>query len=886
MGLFSSKKVVVVDSVVYNLAGDEKDRPDYLKSLVVRNVLSRENVSLGESLSKGYLNGPAMKFRSFFRWAQRPGNYNLVGIPTGQISYIQSVNNSTIANYIPHAPDEEVVIQSAEAGNSNLTYWAERFILEHYPDDMATEWGIDYNSVTNQLTIRFVDSSSVIINVPDYVPSARYIYAYYNTFTSPYDDPLVTGPTILVGSGSFPSTTGWVLESDTVVLESVDIEPRPEPDDPEEEESPGEGGDPEEDPVDEEEEPVEPEPDPEPITVYYEKGTRVYTRTVFVGNFNDQLRYREETMYFTYDAHVEDYELVSDNAYRVDYVMSYSEANSPMRLFIYRVGSGIPALDALVSSAGSFGEFYPFIPFRIENEFLTDPGGDPDLQEQLKKAYKKATGSSLSKIVESVADNESLEDIDHAYVVFGVSLNVVEPDCRKYIYSFMETLANSQIGGLSAYTDYKNFLVAEEPLIMPYLNYRKSKNRGGSSGGGSVPPEPSFKLPPNNEIQISGSGPVNSRYDVRISWGFIEQHSATGQGRSGAKAGDCWFTVTNDIRVPAGIYSYRSGPEGETDYALRQVNIPTIRMYWQRSANSYTYLDIVNLNYTNYIYQDKAVEISAKEALESAEESGFIIPLHHQSFIQTGMIPSSQMATACCFVVFNCYEIHKVRWYQRGIFKVLFVIVLAVVSVLFTGGAGFGLLGSSLSIGTSLGFSGMTAAIVGSVANALAALVLTTLIEEVAGDLGVLGQIIGVLVGFVVGSISSSIQTGGLATFNWGDLLKADNLLKLTNAVGRGVANSINAETAGYQQKMEDLQSKAEAELKKINEAYYSEFGYGGGGLINPFMFVDSDDSFQAESSSTFLARTLLTGSEVVQMSQDLLYDFAKYSLKLPDAFT
>ena len=67
MGLFSGKKIISVASSVYNLAGDEKDRPIYLKNIIVSNVLSGTKKTLGESLNNGYLTGPGIKLRSFFR---------------------------------------------------------------------------------------------------------------------------------------------------------------------------------------------------------------------------------------------------------------------------------------------------------------------------------------------------------------------------------------------------------------------------------------------------------------------------------------------------------------------------------------------------------------------------------------------------------------------------------------------------------------------------------------------------------------------------------------------------------------------------------------------------------------------------------------------------
>ena len=70
MGLFGGGKEVHVASSVYNMAGEEKDRAHYLKNLVLRNVLSGTKGGLGETIAQGYLKGPGIKFRSFFRWAE------------------------------------------------------------------------------------------------------------------------------------------------------------------------------------------------------------------------------------------------------------------------------------------------------------------------------------------------------------------------------------------------------------------------------------------------------------------------------------------------------------------------------------------------------------------------------------------------------------------------------------------------------------------------------------------------------------------------------------------------------------------------------------------------------------------------------------------------
>jgi hypothetical protein len=235
-------------------------------------------------------------------------------------------------------------------------------------------------------------------------------------------------------------------------------------------------------------------------------------------------------------------------------------------------------------------------------------------------------------------------------------------------------------------------------------------------------------------------------------------------------------------------------------------------------------------------------------------------------------------------MVFNCYQIVKQKWYQTGIFKILLIVVVAIVSVAFTGGAGIGLLGSNIAVGTSLGFSGITAAIVGSVANALAAVVVSSVISAVTSRLGVLGQVLGLILGFVVGQVAQAFQGLQSFQFNWGDLMRPDNLLKLTDAVGNGISAYMNSVTQSYQGKIEDLQTSFKNQSDNIKSLYDQNIGYTNV-AFNPTWMTQSTGYKQFEPSSSFLTRTLMTGSDIAQMSYDMVSDYTTLNLTLPSVY-
>lgn len=746
MGLFSTESTISVTSVVYNMAGEEKDRPQYLQSLLIRNILSGTKDSIGDTIRNGYLNGPAIRFRQFFRWARKPEKYDQIGMPVGSVGSGSALSPSDVEPFIPDivSPDEPWC-QHAPVGGADLSYWAEQWIMENRPLDLDTAWFFDYNVTTNQITITFVDTTTATFTPVDFDYTGYYLYAYYIIVTN----------------------TG-----------TVDIE------------------------------------------------------------------------------------------YSLDH------------LFIYKLGSGIPELDALIIAGSDYGEFFPFIPIRVNNQFISETHY-PDVFEQTKKAYKKATGGKLPKLIEELEDNPDLADIDHAYVVFGVSLNVVEMACKRYLYTFFEKLQLSQVGGLDAYNDWLAGVPGENARYDDWAAWEeRSRLPGFDITTDPEPPRPNMSEVSKNELLIRSESALNTQYDTRIRWSYISNGIGTGLGRPGAKKNDCWLEYMGEDEIARNYY--RTIPfAGAITFLYEK-----FRIYWQRDIDDFTYLDVVGMYHANYIYKGKGVLITAKKALEDAEESGFIVPLHNETWRETPIIDASQMATACVFIVFNCYEEVKQKWYETGIFRIILVIVIAIASVVFTGGAGIGLLGAHLTVGTALGFTGMTAAIVGSVVNALAALVLTTILEKVASALGIMGPVIAAILGIVIGNVISAFQAGTAFAFDLTTLFRAENLLKLTSAVGGSIQQMIQQQTIAIQEEMTSFNERAEAELKKVEEAYVSAFGYGSIDIgVGPITRIDSIGTMQSESPDVFLARTLMTGSDIVTMSQDVVYNFAEYSLKLPDAF-
>lgn len=740
MGLFGGKKTYVA-STVYNMAGPEEERIDYLKTVVNSGIISNTKFSMGDVIFNNYLNGPGITTRAFHRWAKRPGNYDQIGIPEVDI-YSPTYNTSTISANIPVGSGETATLQSVKYGPAEYSYWAEQYVMLNHQNQFQSNWTADYDVVTNTITITWFDDSTTSFN-----------------------------PTIDFGSNYY-------------------------------------------------------------YVVYGLKNSSNY-----LGAF----------------------------------------------MWIYEVGSGNAAMDAMPIHNPLIGEFLPFIPIRIKNQFLSSTY-KPEAYAIAKKAYKKATGGKkLDDLIEMIADNESIDDIDHAYMVYGVSLNAIDRSARRYLFKFFEFLMTAQINGAVEYEGYETeYTTTYQPSYNEFFDLRESFQQrvieDEEEWGNNRDPayhSPPAPVPgrPINEILIKSSGPLDTKLNMVIKWDKIEKTSGSGL-KAGHKKGDVWWddTVFLDDRGGAipflnAILSYVDGSDEVT-------------INWQKTSDYWESITITGLVHKNLIYDGKSVDIRAGIALADADESGFIVPIHYETMRELSLIDSTQMMTCGTYLIFNSYEVVKQKWYQTAFFKVFVFVAMIAITVATMGAAAPGLLGAAGSVGASLGFSGLLATIVGAVANALAALILTQLLSVVSTAVfgAKFGAIIATVATALAMSFGSSLMSGMSMSAAWGNLMSAVNIINMTSAVGSGVSGYMQAAAAEWQGKSQELLAEYEKASEQIQQMWIKEFGQGDF-HFDPTQLTNFNPGGVAELPGSFLDRTLMTGSDIAEMTNGMLSDFASLTL-------
>lgn len=831
MGIFGSRKKTYVSSVVYNMAGDELTRPNFLKTMMFGHVLNPQP-SLGQAIVGSYLEGPGMRFRKFAKWARNSGYNDTIGLVTGTILTGSSLDQEALIPELPVTPGSTVDLQTARIGEADYTYWADQWVAENYPERLTSPYESDFEEGTNDIVITWPDESTDSFTPVNYDPRGVYLYAIYTEMTGEEVMPVEEGEEHeLEEDEDFPDVTDWTEVS------------------------------------------------------YEEDGDEihgVWERSTYMGQAPDRdATYTlKEIMY--QDTVPEDPEadpIVLVRTWRIDTEITYHNARSPIKVFIYKYGDGNPTLDGMFAPNDALGSFFPFIPFRINNKFVSDTYL-PEVYAQSKKGYKKATTGKYDEMIENLEDNESLGDIDYAYCVFGVSLNVLENASRKYIYRFFKEIMDDFPVSGDGYSAWQAAWNAANESQQAWMAWSAAQTDEDDPLFGTPEPE---RLPyptmPSNSMRISSGAASVMNYDITISWNTIEETVGTGLLKPDAKRDELWFTIGATQEYEEVIW----GEEGGVWQPIPGNNISNddITLNWQVTSTTWRRLRIVGLKHRNLIYGGKSVDITAKEALEDVEESGFIIPLHEGVFRSMGLKDGTQMTTACSFMVFNCYQVVKKKWYQTGIFAIIVIIIIIVVSIYFppAGGAAGGVLGTNAAVGAALGLTGAAAIVVGAVANAIAAMLLTRLISTAAtavfGEKW--GAIIGAIAAVIALQVGTAMASGQTMASSFGNLMRADNILKLMNAAGEGYQGYVQAAASEMAKEAQNVMENYKRETREIQKAWQENIGTGRG-IIDP-LEITGVFGVTMESIDAFLQRTLMTGSDVADMSLSMITNFVDMTL-------
>lgn len=902
MGLFSSKKVIEVSSTLYNMAGEVSERNNFLKSSMFSLILSPQNHFIGEQLSQNYLQGPGIKQRQFFNWADRN---DFVGMPDVTGHRVYNVDPVIVAGQIPASGTLSNQVQTSFIMFGDFEPFAEAYLLANDPEEIVNEWVSEYHKDSHEITIQYEGGSTVTFSAGEYDPNGHFVVANYYQTEAETTGSVNTGSLVEdeENAGNLPDDTGHNQDSQIVTSTSTftNLETETTEEITYSDSTPGSTN-------------VsstfrdEDYNNTTTITsgIKYTGGDGVGVTTTGLKTINNLFESGRVDQVTTITVVNTDMgggvtrttttTTVTDTLfpiwdYRVDTQdVEYLDVVGGTQIFIYKIGTGNIALDGLKDETLTVSkrEYFPFIPVRLDNVSITE---FPDLYADSKLAYRRASsGQKLDDIIAQVEDNEDIDEIDYSYVVFGVSANTTEAAAKRYMYLYLQSLIPFQNTDDAYFDTFKAGVASYESILATHTAWVSAQGNPMDPLYGTVRPTlPSLAQPEVTTIQTKSTDPETSGFDNRISWVSMHEDVFSGSGKPGALKGDVWFEDGTDFTWSEEIGIREGGSDGDP-YTYRSVpsTIEQKYLFWQVDDDSYRRMTINGLIHQNFIYEGKSVDITLGEALDDDDTSGFILPLHYPTIKSMGIVDATQMATANTFIVFNSYLIYKKKWYESFLgFLFIILLVVALGALIAPGSIGgiSGILGQNLAVGTALGLSGTAAVVAGAVANALAAVVLSQAVSKVS--VTVFGEKWGSIISAIATFALNFGFSNGFSNFNFSTVFSAENLLGLTNALANGYSGWAQAEIGEIYAEMETNENEYETEMDKI-QAMLEALGLNNDLSFNPLALTDavrgnvSPSSYTPESSDEFIHRTTMTGSDIVEITIAMVTDFADLSLELP----
>lgn len=880
-GLFPGTTTTHVSSSVYNLAGDVKQRPDFLKTITVSHILTGEKRTATRNTLDKYLGGPGINVRRFGRWAKESGYNAAIGTSNSSVTVPSEIDQEVLVPILNDIYGTTVLVSEALIDATDYYKWAMQYMLANLPEKFGEVWTADYDEMFNQMIITIPGMAPIAFTPAGFENFRQYLYVRLNQERMP-ESSSSFGSWI---QGFGPSRSGYSQISTSTVTETVDSTTVAVVTKTKAGEAPR---------VHE---------ISTPVTVSFELKGSLYTKysllpdpasTLVVGHVTDSITTRQR--YEVVPKVTETTDTVGDETihivrtdqvvkiiseYQVGKVTVRQAAWTGEEIFIYKRGSGNADLDALFTSSTTAGTFFPVIPIRIDNQFVSQSYYG-HIHPWVEKAVRRATNFTFDKVVDQISQNPSLGDIDYAYMVFGVSLNTPENTGKRYLYEFFKDagLAKGEAALDAFWGSHSAAHAAWDAWVLWYQSERNVSTRDRISSA-VVVERPAIPAVPQTSIVVSAA--VN--YTTIVSFAGVSETTHVGKYIPSVKV--------DDLRIYMGptqfVYGFEEhiyGRDGSGGGYPAQVidKLESIFIEWQVGENTFRRLKVTNPIHTNYVYQGRTIVTLASQALGSGAESGFIVPMQDETLRSLSIPVATQLVTSCNYMVFNCYQVVRQEWYETSFFKFILLVVIVVVMV-YTGGgsagASGGLLGSNAMVGATLGFVGTTAIVVGAIANAIVGMIVAQIISRVSVQLfgEKFGTIIGAIASIAVLHIGTNIAAGQGMAASFGSMMNAENLMKLTVATADGLTKYMQSTTQDYMTQSEQTISDYTTRMKEISEKFLKEFGPGDGADIGT---VQQAVINRLEKPEVFLSRTLLTGTDIADMSHTMLDNFTEFSVTTP----
>lgn len=840
MGLFSSSTKTTYYSNHIALAKLNKQFKPYVNSLVMSTALQTDRyTSATEILIDGLGNSPRRGLLNVFKHQARTlGRAGELYAPSGDLV------NFNYKPYLGIGSNEELIIEDLEVSYLEPDYYVTEWVIKNRPElvHFIDKFEVTYDNKTKIATLSINNERIPIPINSKASPNTRTLYMVYYTQTNtgisafrevePISSEKVSGFSkeevgglegfSLKSSNSTPKKV-MLLEEKTTINTST--------------------GEATKNTIYSDYEPTLLRED-----IYenrnvtqseYDKGIVGYEivvrERVFIVDHTKTRQYPgtyNNNGSLTRTTYIEDTETQTVHKEIIKTKSAIMEVRTPPRkygVFIYHEGSGIPAIDKTMNSRASLG--YKLQPLIVKrNNSLISPHAHPKEFEYNDKVFKKYSGGAGNYMDAYRGFNEDgLLNIKEAILLFGMPVESNIQFCLEYAYKFF-----------SHVLDF----------------YRRSEGTVNMNG-------------------ICKQNVGNLYYDPGI--GNVTRKKHTGVYDSKYKIGRVYVKRNVSSNSSGGLFKRKS--RSNVMYILRT------------SAVTYTTI-VVELHGQSAMSSVHWMSHGIDGASGDNENAGVRIPLLEGVVKSLSLKYSSDITKYCTSVLLTTFETVKIKWYQKSFMKILTVGIMIAISIIFppAGGATAAVAGTiGATVASYMALTGLSYLVVAYAVNAVIGMVVAKLVTSAVSKFvgGQLGQLLSTMItNFAMGAMLSNQPFSQTFSNMFDKIFDFEYIMNFSNA-SKALEIGANKYLKGRMDKLEEMQKdleKLQDQIKDVQEKTDELFGKSG--LLDTRSLMDaisdslpSDIMSSAETLDTFIGRSTLKGSQVVDMTLSSVYDFVEIGL-------
>lgn len=519
-------------------------------------------------------------------------------------------------------------------------------------------------------------------------------------------------------------------------------------------------------------------------TEEYVRVTYGWTERVFRYNFGiGGMGYRTILHKGTFNIPLSPYQEGEDEA---DFFHARYILNNKEYYWIYQVGSGgHEELDNFFGAANTqLGNFFPFIYFRYGKTSMARNKNSAGYKTSEKML--KYLGLNYEDIIKEVHKNPDIGDVEQAMMIYAVPANTKNQTEIRYLFDFFDEVRQASPSNLRNVPS--SLFMANAGL---FGLWRSST--------------------PRHAIVIK-----DRRFQLSLGYHGIYKRIVGGRiGKPGTYASK---------RSQRAEDVYYTNSEGELYKRVQYIPSHVFRK--QVSQNAIEEIEVTRLRMTYHIY-------GGHTKVGEGKDNILLVPVDRTISKRFSTKEREQLYARSLHMVFNSRVVTKVKWYQRGIFKV----VIAAIAIVLTAVS----LGQSLvalaAIGAAFGTTVMMIAMFDMLIVPLLVSVAIKLFVDVVGPkLGIIAAVITAAIAVYHAGIS-----GGLKNSPW-----AKDLLSASTGLIQASGENIQRRLAGLQSEYEEFREyvKGASELLKQGQDLLYEDNH-----LSPFIIL-------GESPKAFYNRT------------------------------